>query len=330
MKTLKRERLIKILNEFSKLNILVYGDLMVDEFIFSSVNRISPEAPVPVAEVEDKKYILGGASNVGANVKALGGGSYLSGVLGDDGFGRLFCEKAGEYKINIENTVFDPQRPTTVKTRIIAHNQQIARVDNEKRTEITEKLSDSIFSKINSQKDKFDAVIVSDYAKGTVSVETSEKIKKIFNRKIKAIDPKIKKEKILSNFDYIKPNLKEASDITGINIKDEKSLFNAGDYMFDKFSPKAVIITRGPKGITVIEKENDFTIPTTAKKVYDVTGAGDTTIAAFVMAVASGADHREAAIISNIAAGIVVGEVGTATVSKEKIIEAFDDIMEGK
>ncbi|MFA5479876.1 MAG: D-glycero-beta-D-manno-heptose-7-phosphate kinase [Candidatus Muiribacteriota bacterium] len=329
MKNIDLNKIYKVLDNFKNHRILVFGDLMIDEFIFSDVKRISPEAPVPIAEVKEKSYRLGGASNVAANIKSLDGEVMLSGVVGDDGFGRLFKQTALDMGIDVSCITEDNTRPTTVKTRIIAHNQQIARIDSEKKHIISNSLSEIIFDSIKNKCEKFDAVIVSDYAKGALNNELIKKITDFFrkNGKISAIDPKVRNIELLRGFDYIKPNVKEAEILSEMEIFDEKTLFEAGQKMFETLKPEAFILTRGPEGITAFDRAGHFTVPTVAKKVYDVTGAGDTTIAVFTMALCSGATLREAVIIANVAAGIVVGEVGTATVKVEDIKNHIGELI---
>ena len=322
MKKIDLKRIKNILESFRERKILVYGDLMIDEFIFSNVKRISPEAPVPVAEVIEKNYRLGGASNVAANIVSLGGKASMAGLVGDDGFGRLFSESAMEQGIDISCIVKDDERPTTVKTRILAQNQQIARIDSEKRHAMGKKVQDEMKRILSDNIDKYEAVIISDYAKGSFTEEISDFIKDICKEKniLTAVDPKIKSEKLYSGMDYLKPNLREAQMLTDIEIKDEDTLKMAGEKLLDQMKAKVVVLTRGKDGISVFQKEKRFDIPTQARKVYDVTGAGDTTIATLIMALLSGADIMEASLIANIAAGIVVGEVGTAKATCDDIL----------
>jgi D-beta-D-heptose 7-phosphate kinase/D-beta-D-heptose 1-phosphate adenosyltransferase len=319
-----------VLDNFAGKRILVFGDLMIDEFIFTDVRRISPEAPVPVAEVKDKTYKLGGASNVANNIVALGGKAYLCGVTGDDGFGRLFVEEADKLNINSDMVIKDSTRPTTVKTRILAHNQQIARIDNEKRDFLNKDICQSILLLIKENIDKFDGVIFSDYAKGVMEKDLVRELITLFKQKkiLTACDPKINNIELIKGIDFIKPNLKEAGILAGNEIEDENMLFEYGHRLQKDMECEALIITRGSEGITIFSDGKSFTVPTVAKKVYDVTGAGDTTIAVFTMAVLAGAGLREATVIANTGAGIVVGEVGTAVTDIVQIKKHIREILE--
>jgi len=330
MKKIKLSRIKEILSRFRDRKILVYGDLMIDEFIFSKVKRISPEAPVPVAEVVEKKYRLGGASNVAANIVSLGGNCLLSGLVGDDGFGRMFSENALGQGILIDSIIKDRGRPTTVKTRIIARNQQIARVDREKRHEMDEDTLKKMKKTLEDRIKDYEAVIISDYAKGAFSIEISKFIKKICreNDVITAVDPKIRSRELYSEIDYLKPNLREAGMLTDIEITDEDTLERTGDRLLKQMKSKVLVLTKGKDGISVFKKGERFDIPTHARKVYDVTGAGDTTLATLIMSVLSGANIMEASMIANIAAGIVVGEVGTAKASRDDILSYCEEYEE--
>ncbi|MCK9223705.1 MAG: D-glycero-beta-D-manno-heptose-7-phosphate kinase [Candidatus Muirbacterium halophilum] len=332
MKSVDFNKIEKILENFCNKTILVFGDLMIDEFIFTDVKRISPEAPVPVAEVKSKLYKLGGASNVANNIVALGGKAYLCGVTGNDGFGRLFVEEADNLNINSDMVIKDNSRPTTVKTRILAHNQQIARIDNEKRNFINKDICSKIIDNIQKNIDKFDGVIFSDYAKGVMEESVVRKLINIFkDKKIPtACDPKVNNINLIKGIDYIKPNIREAGILAGLEIETEKQLFDIGYRLQKELECKALIITRGSEGITIFSDDKDFTVPTVAKKVYDVTGAGDTTIAAFMMSLLAGGSLRECTIVANTAAGIVVGEVGTAVTNIIQIKKYLTEILEEK
>ena len=330
MKKIRLSRIKDILNRFKDRKILVYGDLMIDEFIFSNVKRISPEAPVPVAEVVEKNYRLGGASNVAANIVSLGGNCLLSGLVGDDGFGRMFSDNALSQGIAVDSIIKDKGRPTTVKTRILAQNQQIARIDSEKRHPMDDHTVEKMKKTLEEKIKGYEAVIISDYAKGAFIPEISKFIKKICkeNDVITAVDPKICSEGLYSGIDYLKPNLREAQMLTGIEITDDKTLEEAGERLLNQMNSKVLVLTRGKDGISVFKEDERFDIPTHARKVYDVTGAGDTTLATLIMSILSGANIMEASMIANIAAGIVVGEVGTAKASCDDILAYCDEYEE--
>ncbi|MFC1549285.1 D-glycero-beta-D-manno-heptose-7-phosphate kinase [Nitrospirota bacterium] len=303
-----------IIKEFRKRRVLVIGDLILDRFIWGSVNRISPEAPVPVVDVSDQNFALGGAANVASNIVSLGGNATVLGIVGVDRAAerirKILSDKGIDF-ISIEDS-----RPTTVKTRVIAHNQQVVRFDQESREKLSGRSLKAMLSGIDSAVKEHDAVIVSDYMKGVVTKQAIERIIKAAGRKFVAVDPKVGHFHLYKGVSLITPNMKEASEGSGVEIRDNASLKKAGKALMRKTS-KTVLITRGEDGMSLFEKGRISHIPTLAKHVYDVTGAGDTVIAVLAMAFASGASLTDAAVISNHAAGIVVGEVGTATATPD-------------
>lgn len=315
----------KILSEFKKKKILVVGDLILDRYIWGRVSRISPEAPVPIVEVTDENFLLGGASNVANNIVALGGQATIVGIAGNDRGGEILGKMLDEKGIQCEG-VFWSSRPTTVKTRVIAHSQQVVRFDRESRDKVDGKVLAGLLNFIRSRIPEHDAVIISDYKKGIVSSELiREVLKQTRPRKIfTAVDPKVSHFHCYKNVSLITPNTLEASLASGIDIKDENSLLNAGKALLRKLSCDAVLITRGEHGMTLFSRDKAVHIPTAAKNVYDVTGAGDTVIAAFTVAYAAGANMTKSAIIANHAAGIVVGEVGTASVTQDQLLKSLN------
>lgn len=318
----------KIINSFKNKKILIIGDLILDRFIYGKVSRISPEAPVPVVEVVDESFLLGGATNVANNIAALGGRVSVAGVVGKDTAGRVIRELLEGKDVTVDGIVED-RRPTTVKTRIIAHHQQVVRFDREDKKRLEGKNLDLLLDYIKRAIPKHDAVIVSDYKKGVISaplMKTLVKYAKPKNTFI-AVDPKVGHFHFYKNVSLITPNLLEASQGSGVEIKDEKSLLKAGKTLMSRLSCKSVLITRSEDGMSLFEKGSSREvrvthIPTVAKKVFDVTGAGDTVIATIALAHTAGASLEEAAIIANHAAGIVVGEVGTAVVTCEQLLQA--------
>jgi len=311
----------KIFSEFKNNKILVIGDLILDRYIWGKVNRISPEAPVPVVEVTDENFLLGGASNVANNIVSLGGHATIVGVAGNDRAGEVMMRMLGEKGVQCGGVFFGP-RPTTVKTRVIAHNQQVVRFDRENKDKVDGKVFRGLLEYIRSAVQDHDAVIISDYKKGVVS---SELVKQVLKHSkpgniFVSVDPKVGHFHCYKNVSLVTPNVMEASIASGIEIKDEKSLINAGRTLLRKIPCDAVLITRGEHGMSLFRKnKKEVHIPTVAKNVYDVTGAGDTVIAAFSIAYAAGASMEEAAVIANHAAGIVVAEVGTAVATLEKL-----------
>lgn len=318
----------KIFGNFKEKKILVIGDIILDRYIFGKVMRISPEAPVPVVEVYEEQYRLGGAANVANNIIALGGKVYLCGIIGKGSAGRIVRDLLTERGIQ-QDFIFDDIRRTTVKTRIIGGNQQIVRFDIEDRKRLEGKAKETFLSIIKNGLNNFDAVIVSDYKKGVVSEElfrilVSHKKK---NSSFVAVDPKVGHFRLYKQVSLITPNIAEASHGAEIEIKDEKTLIKAGFNLLKKLACDSVLITRGEEGMSLFEKQNSDVnvthLPTVAKKVFDVTGAGDTVIATITLAHVAGASLVDAAKIANVAAGIVVGKIGTATATKEEIIEVL-------
>ncbi len=321
----------KIIESFGKRNILVIGDLILDHYIWGTVSRISPEAPVPVVEVTRESFMLGGAANVAHNIVSMGGRAAVIGMSGRDMAGKTLIDMLSEKGVDC-NGVFLENRPTTVKTRVIAHNQQVVRFDREDSKYVGGKILKGVVDYIKSVSVQYDAIILSDYKKGMVS---GEMIKSILRNsksgkprvspggRFVAVDPKIGHFDLYRGVSLITPNVTEASNGSGVQIHDEKTLLLAGRTLLRKLGCAAVLITRGEQGMSLFERKGVTHIPTVARKVYDVTGAGDTVISAFTLAHVSGADMEEAAVLANHAAGVVVGEVGTAVASPEQIVESF-------
>lgn len=317
----------KIFSRFKNKKILVIGDIILDRYIFGKVTRISPEAPVPVVDVYEESYRLGGAANVANNIIALGGKAYLSGIIGKGMGGKIVRDLLSEKGIG-QDYIFEDTRKTTVKTRIIGGNQQIVRFDIEDRRRLEGKTKETFISMIKRAVKDFDAVIVSDYKKGVVSEELFKVLveyKK--NGGFIAVDPKIGHFRLYKYVSLITPNLAEASHGAEIEIKDEKTLLKAGYTLLKKLSCDAVLITRGEEGMSLFQNSDSEVevthLPTVAKKVFDVTGAGDTVIATITLTYVAGATLAQAAKISNVAAGVVVGKVGTATATIQEIIEVI-------
>ena len=314
----------KIISRFKDKNILVIGDIILDHYIWGKVDRISPEAPVPVVEVTRESFLLGGAANVAYNIVSLGGKASVIGINGQDIAGEALMNILMQRGVNCDG-IFTENRPTTVKTRVIAHNQQVVRFDREDKKYVDGKILKGILKYINSVILKYDAVIVSDYKKGMISPELVKDIVKKTKPKgtFIAVDPKVGHFNFYKGVSLITPNVMEASIGSNVEIKDDKTLLKAGKSLMKKLSCKAVLITRGEQGMSLFQKEKVSHIPTVARKVYDVTGAGDTVISAFTLAYASGANMEESTVIANHAAGIVVGEVGTAVTTADQVMESF-------
>jgi D-beta-D-heptose 7-phosphate kinase/D-beta-D-heptose 1-phosphate adenosyltransferase len=326
----------KVLSEgidrFKSCRVLVVGDLIMDEFLWGQVERISPEAPVPVVEVKEESLILGGAGNVLNNIIALGGHVLLCGVIGNDRMGQELTRMLRGLNSPVNGLVVEERRPTTIKTRIVAHSQQVVRVDREERRPVNEESIGSILATIQEELNESDAILVADYGKGVVTRSLMDGIRSLGRggKIILAVDPAVRNLALYKNVTLITPNNYEAQQMSGIQIEDDQSLRRAGDHLLEELGCQMVLITQGDKGMTLFESNGQTTqIPTVARKVFDVSGAGDTVIATFTLALAAGMKPSDAALIANLAAGIVVGEVGTATVAASRLKEIMIDTASG-
>jgi rfaE bifunctional protein kinase chain/domain len=316
----------KILKGFAKVSILVVGDIMMDRFIWGKVSRISPEAPVPVVLVEKETFLLGGAANVVNNIHSLGGKVSLCGVVGDDETGQKIINKLTEMGVGIHGIFVEQGRQTTVKTRIIAHQQQLVRIDRE----TTDHLNTSTFRNLSEflkrNVEGYHGVILSDYGKGLL---TRELIRSTIRRATEAkkfvlADPKLKNFFLYKGATVVTPNTAEASVASGIPIDDFSSLRKAGKILLKRLRCNVLVITRGEEGMAIFEPHQEpFLVPTVAKEVYDVTGAGDTVLGTMALALGAGAKVIDAANLANFAAGIVVAKVGTATVHQEELMKVI-------
>jgi D-beta-D-heptose 7-phosphate kinase/D-beta-D-heptose 1-phosphate adenosyltransferase len=324
-----RQRVQDILQRFSRKTILVVGDVMLDEFIWGKVARISPEAPVPVVEVLNETYRLGGAGNVAANICSLEGMAVVIGIVGRDAAGQRVLDLLKASSIATDGVV-EADRPTTLKTRIIAHNQQVVRADRESRKTLSREDNERLAAMFLDHLPKAAAVVVSDYDKGVVQRELlSAILPKAREAGIPVLlDPKVHHADYYRPITFITPNHREAELLTGMSIDNEAALEEAGRKLLQRFECEHALITRGEEGMSCFSKVRDGAIsrhlPTFAREVFDVTGAGDTVIATLALACAGGATMEEAAVLANHAAGIVVGKVGTATVSCAELLTDFE------
>ena len=327
---LNKARVEKIFGNFSKCRILIVGDIMLDRYLWGNCSRISPEAPVPVVEIEKEEHLLGGAANVANNIAALKGQVELLGVVGKDIFARDLEKQLKARGFSTKGIFKDSQRPTTVKTRVIAQNQQIVRADRENTREISKRLNEKIFDYIESILDKISGVIISDYGKGVISAGLLDRlIASCLKREIFiAVDPKQTHFFNYRRVTTITPNNHEAGFAVGRKITDDISLREVGAEILKRLESESVLITLGPQGMALFEKAAEeksgyslTRIPTLARKVFDVTGAGDTVISTMAIAAAAGASLKEAAFIANVAAGEVVAYVGTAQVERDRLKE---------
>ena len=317
----------RIVNRFKEISVLVVGDIILDEYFWGKVDRISPEAPVPVVTVKKETQLLGGAANVVNNIRSLGGQVFLSGLVGGDERGRKILNLLEERGLPTKGVFIDPRRPTTVKTRIVAHSQQVVRFDRENQTSLGQGYADSLISYVRDIVPHVDAVVIADYGKGVVTEDLVQVITQIAKQeeKVVLLDPKIGRFHLYRDVTVVAPNTQEASLAAGIEIIDERSLKEVGNKLLDRFNCEVVLITRGENGMALFERDKEaIYVSTTAREIFDVTGAGDTVIGVMALVLAAGASFGEAAIIANYAAGIVVAKVGTATVSLEELKEAIN------
>ena len=323
--SVSQKALRQYLQRFPQASLLVIGDLILDHYVMGRVSRISPEAPVPVVHVESETLRLGGAANVFNNILALGGKADLCGVIGADESGRLLLKELGQSRSGRGGVIIDHDRPTTRKSRVIAHNQQIVRYDMEGRQELKGTLQKRLLRYVESRIRELSCIVVSDYAKGVVSASLMTELTRMAAlRKIPIIvDPKVEHFSYYKGVTVITPNHLEATQAAGLHGDDDQTINQAGTVIRQRLGCQSVLITRGEKGMSLYEGEGTcWHLPTQARQVYDVTGAGDTVIGTLALALATGASMREAATLANHAAGIVVGMVGTATVSPKQLLEA--------
>lgn len=325
-----KEKFKYFFNSDKRPKILVVGDLILDEYIWGGVHRISPEAPVPILETCSENLALGGAANVANNLVGLGCEVHLCGAIGQDEKGDKLLKTIHDRSIQTEGIFRFVHRPTTSKMRIIAHNQQILRVDKEDNRPITEETEKKLIQYINQVIPGMDGVICSDYHKGIL---TEKVVKAIMHRaqkseKLVIVDPKSSDFTLYKGATVITPNLREIAKSVPIKIEDKEDLGRAAEYLLNLTKAKAILITQGKDGMSLYQsKEKPVSIPTVAKEVFDVTGAGDTVISVFSMAVFVGFNFQEAAWLSNMAASVVVGKLGTAVVTLEEINEFLHEEM---
>jgi rfaE bifunctional protein kinase chain/domain len=328
----------RIIKKFSKVKILVLGDLVLDEYILGEVSRISPEAPVPVVWANKRSYVLGGAANVASNIRSLGTGVCVCGVVGKDKNGEILLSQLKKRGISSGGVLLVNNRHTTVKTRIISGHQQIVRLDWEHTDSLSQSSNHKLYEYIKRNINKFQAIIIEDYGKGVINRDLIKNVIDLAGAKNKIItvDPKEEHFQYYSSVTCITPNRKEAeSAIRNLKIQDTtntfrintdrlmtyKELKRVGKELLRYLKLDSVLITLGEQGMCLFEGKHITHIPTQAQEVFDVSGAGDTVIAAFTLSLACGGSKLEAAHIANFAAGIVVSKVGTAAVSRKELLE---------
>jgi len=332
-KTLTTARVKHLLTAATRARILVVGDVMLDQFIWGQVARISPEAPVPVVDFVRESFMPGGAANVARNLSALKVAAELFGIIGRDDGGKRLKALLCDQKVDCLGLLPDSDRPTSVKTRIVAHQQQLVRVDRESRLEADGRVTRRLLAALEPRILASDAVIVGDYGKGVVTQALLEGLKHICHARgvWLSFDPKPVHQINLAGLSLITPNRKEAFELAGLsdgsrteNPLQDAHLMQAVGKILRDLEPALLLVTLGDQGMLLCERNRKpFHIPTVAQEVFDVSGAGDTVIACFTLAIAAGATPLEAAIISNHAAGVVVGKVGTATVTPEELLRSF-------
>ncbi len=332
---LDRAHAAALLDRLAGVRVAVLGDLMLDEYLFGEVNRISPEAPVPIVRVQREKAVLGGAANVAANLKALGAEPVLIGTLQKDPAGERLMQLLSRLGVALDGLVLDPSRPTIIKTRVIGQTQQMLRIDREEAGAPDLQVLDDLQASLERALGECAALIVSDYAKGVVSAPVMEAVRRLCAaRDIPwIVDPKPAHKALYRGATLMTPNTKEASELAGMPTRHDGEVAAAGRALLEELGLRGLLVTRSEKGMALFapyaeggaDHADPWMIPTMAMEVFDVSGAGDTVIAAFSAAVASGADWKDAAMLANAAAGVVVAKMGTATVTPDEILDHYHE-----
>jgi D-glycero-beta-D-manno-heptose-7-phosphate kinase len=328
MPSILKQRAEEISRQMRERNIVVLGDVMLDEFLWGDVTRISPEAPVPVVDIKRESTHLGGAANVLANLLALGAQACVIGVIGDDFAGeRIRGSVSDKSSLQTDGLLIaDKSRPTTIKTRIIAQQQMVVRADREHRTPVDAQTERRIIAAVKTALASAQALVISDYDKGVVTPRIlAEVLPAAYGRMPVLIDPKIRNFDSYRPATLVTPNHHEALRLANLEEDSDGALQTAARMIRARLGCDAVLITRGDRGMMLFEGERDpVHVETAAREVYDVTGAGDTVIATLAAALATGASMTEAAVLANQAAGIVVGKLGTATASAQELLASFE------
>jgi len=322
----KKKNLPDIIENFKNTSILVIGDIILDKYIWGTVSRVSPEAPVPVVNIKKETTALGGAANVVHNVVSLGGKAHLVGIVGSDQESIELMNILKQIQVPIGTLAVDKNRPTTVKTRIIAHSQQVVRVDREKEVEISPSTAFQMLNSIKKIIDRVDAIVIEDYGKGVITRNLLKTLIPLaIDRRIPvAVDPKESHFRMYSGVTIITPNHYEAANALGPDTGGKNDIDAIGKKLLQISGSESVLITRGEEGMSLFQhRKKTLYIPTVAKEVYDVSGAGDTVISTIALALASGTDLETASLISNYAAGIAVGKVGVCAVTRSEILKAL-------
>ncbi|MEK6552409.1 MAG: D-glycero-beta-D-manno-heptose-7-phosphate kinase [Bacteroidota bacterium] len=319
------KKLNSLKNNFPGKRVAVIGDLMLDCYFWGGVSRVSPEAPVPIVEVDEEFFRLGGAMNVAYNILKLSGTPFPIGVIGNDNEGKIIRKLMKDSGITNKGIVIDQKRPTTAKTRVIADKQHIVRIDKEKTTAISPSTEKKILGLLKKELKKLDSIILQDYNKGVLTENLIKQIIKLAESAniIVTADPKFMNFFSYKNVTVFKPNRKETEDVFGIRIKTEEDITKAGFRLLEQLNCKYVLLTLGEKGIALFEKgKPERRVPTIARKVSDVSGAGDTVISTLTMALSAGAEIFDAAYLANYAGGLVCQEVGIVPIELNTLFNA--------
>lgn len=317
--------LSRVLNRFARVRVLVVGDLMLDRYIWGKVQRISPEAPIPIVQITSESLHAGGAANVVANIRALRGQVTTCGVVGRDAEGLRLLQEMTTIGASSAGVFSSRSIQTTSKTRIIAHSQQVVRLDREQ-DDLDSRMRVRLRDYIARNIDQFDVVVVSDYGKGAIDAALLTLLAELRSQRrfLYLIDPKRRNFAHYRGASLVKPNLEEAALATGIEIRQDQDLRKAGEQLIHLWQAEAVLVSRGEEGMSLFKSTGPPQhIPATAREVFDVTGAGDTVLATCALALGAGATLEEATVIANHAAGIVVGKIGTATVTPRELQAAL-------
>ncbi len=322
-----KNKIINAVDNFGKSRILVVGDFILDKFVTGSVARISPEAPVPVVKIKEEKYMPGGAGNVVFNILSLGASVFASSIVGEDLSGERLLKILKAKGADVSGILRDFRRPTSIKTRVIAEHQQVVRTDMESTEELDDDLTESLIEALGRKIGECDGVVISDYGKGLITTRLIEYILSECRKDRKlpvVVDPQVGHFFEYKGVTSVTPNVKEASSALGFEITNEKELKRAGRNLLEELKTESVLITRGEEGMSFFGSDGSFSnVASIAREVYDVTGAGDTVAGVFTLGLAAGLDFIDAAAVANCAAAVVVGKLGTATVTPRELKEQF-------
>jgi D-glycero-beta-D-manno-heptose-7-phosphate kinase len=325
---MEKNKLIKILGRLKNTKVMVIGDIMVDKFVWGKVSRISPEAPVPIVEIEKETHTPGGAGNVAVNIDSVGGKVVLVGVIGNDFVGHRLIEEMSRRGMDTSGVFKDEKRPTILKTRIVAQHQQVVRTDREIKGKMPSSIAEKMLTFLENNIKQVDALIISDYGKGVIFSTVLKKAINLANKYDKPVivDPKVEHFLQYKKVTCITPNQYEAAGGMKLHqVPEGEGLIKLGQKILKTLNSESVLITQGEKGMTLLERKGRIThIPVVAREVFDVSGAGDTVVAVLTLAIAAGASILDAAYLANYAAGIVVGKLGTAATTAEEIRQTIN------